>query len=75
MMARIATTVPSIFIASARVKGRIIAGSLVTRLLEVMALRPQQRRHDGADDAELHQTLGEIGQRLPREQPRQARAG
>jgi hypothetical protein len=51
---------------------RRIAGD---EIAEVMALRPQQRRHDGADDAELHQALGEIGQRLPREKSREARAG
>jgi hypothetical protein len=72
MMARIATTAPRSLIESERATGRIVAGSPATTV-EEMPLRPQQRRHHRADDAELEEPLAEIDERLAREQPREAR--
>jgi hypothetical protein len=38
-----------------------------------VALRPQQRRHDGTEDAKLGEALGEVGERLTGEQATEAR--
>ena len=70
--ARTATTVPSSFSAIERMNGSSIAGSAVTMAPIRMALRPQQRRHDTADHAQLGQPLGKIRQRLFGEQTSEA---
>ena len=64
---------PSICIVSERVTGRISAGSVADEAAKPVTLRPQQRGDDRAEQNELGEAFGEIGQRLLGEQPAEAR--